>query len=129
MSAELEAGRELDALIAERVLGYPGAAIGGWDNPRTLPDGRILPNLTPRPYSTEIRWAWVVVEKLRDLGFSLRWRAHNCRWYAYFVWGADDAADADADTAPLAICRAALKARALTPESESTNQLGAPEPE
>lgn len=76
---KLEAGRELDALVAERVMEIDLAAVRdevGWYK---HPDGYTRREPPCLPYSTEIAAAWEVVEKLGAV--------------------------------PLAICRAALKAK------------------
>ena len=98
-SVELKAGRELDALVAEKVMG---------DLP---PRGYSIPD-----YSIFISAAWAVVEKLYltsefFLETSYYGMDKNKRWWAQFsTHGIDDEFHAEAPTAPLAICRAALKA-------------------
>ena len=152
MTAELVAGRELDALVAEKVMGLvPGKDFGTWpkhvwqldddgevDNfaydgdkhngPRcTLCDYSYChhcegPNDTcdkpPPGYSTYLLWAWRVVERLQlavipDAAGG--WRAapdpfEGPHWYERNVneweWG---------ETAPVAICRAALAASGPEP--------------
>ena len=81
----MKAGRELDDKIDVEIFGYPSL----------------------RQYSTQIADAWLVVEK---------WDKYEIAWDGYrFI--AQVANDEDAawslgiaDTAPLAICLAALKA-------------------
>lgn len=103
----MKAGRELDALTAEKVMGLRvvrcpdhGDCIYWHAYGPDRPDGQ-LPE-----YSTDIAEAWQVVEKLRDLDPEIWWDVH---WECVFntndsrVWGT-------ADTAPEAICRAALAA-------------------
>lgn len=135
MTETREAGRELDALIAEKVMGivwdesrcrvcgWPlasfgceaGACVGGSD----IYD-RQHPADAPRHYSTDIAAAWLVVEKLvpdrssriqlDSLGF------YGEEWRCLFI--VEDEADAtlsddgwgEAPTAPLAICLASLAA-------------------
>jgi hypothetical protein len=132
MSEPMTAGRELDALIAERVMGHvlksPVYAtpdyVLEWDGPpgNGTSRARELPH-----YSTEITAAWEVVEKLdaqkhfleierrgdrrEDGDYFMRWA---CGLWPSYV-------EAEAETVPLAICRAALKAvavRALPTEQE-----------
>jgi hypothetical protein len=94
----MKAGKELDALIHNNIFG--------------------LPVFDPPAYSTEIQPAWLVVEKFRQ-GYNGKAAAcievvvtdlptpvdTYCR-----IYGPDTAeALAHADTAPLAICLAALK--------------------
>src|SRR3990167_1498198 len=113
----MEPGREMDALIAEKVMGWEkavnswgnGADIG-WNLPSLLPHDpeRRTWSRDPLPYSTDISAAWQVVEKTR-VGV----RPYGAGWIAE----SEDAGrmygnsyQAIADTAPYAICLAALKA-------------------
>lgn len=96
---KLEAGPELDALVAKVVFGEPHQAAMA---------------LGPHPYSTDIDTAWTAVEKMvfqRGLvvivkGDGLRTGDHVPAWTVLV----DGATRTDAKLAPLAICRAALKA-------------------
>jgi len=67
----LPAGPALDALVAERVLGWTRSTdprcLGWWNDPTDL--GRpVSPNWLPA-YSTDIAAAWAVVEHMRARGF------------------------------------------------------------
>lgn len=101
----MTAGRALDALIATKVMhDIPGQALG------------------PRHYSTDIAAAWEVVEKLRTLAFVSIGTANGelmpnglpeRLWVCTLSCLGDDVhshIEGEADTAPLAICRASLKA-------------------
>lgn len=91
----LPAGRELDALIHDKVMGLE------W----------CIEHPELQPYSTDISAAWEVVEKLNHHGFLLSFlntRSPGNRYLVEFRDKGDYVAAAD--TAPLAICRAALKA-------------------
>ena len=117
---ELPAGRELDALIAEKVMGRvvthpeqssPGYLLEWSGDAYEVGGARTLPS-----YSTDIADAWEVVAKL-ETGRphrQVRLSGYNVdEWFcdvALFlgedrgtVWG-------EGNSAPLAICRAALKA-------------------
>jgi hypothetical protein len=116
----LEAGRELDALIAVRIMGYIQAP-----NPSVL----FTPNHTdehpeicfgPKPYSTDIAYAWQVVERMKEhapvefKNLSLVAYCYN-RTYASFsaeaIRHGEGFEEANGEYAtPLAICRAALAA-------------------
>ena len=117
-------GRELDALVAEKVMGQKvksAAELGGlysvegdfFVNPpdRSEP---VYAHTLPLPhYSTDIAAAWEVVEKLRVEGLRLRLVEYTDGFYAAFGAMAIDTAPWQAsqvETAPLAICLAALKA-------------------
>jgi len=110
-------GRELDALVAEKVMG--AKITFGIDYSRQnikLFDGCGK----PPTYSTTIHAAWKVVEKLRHRNFSFT--SHNDvgmsgsastpgkGWMAVFHIEGGPMDYTYADTAPLAICKAALKA-------------------
>lgn len=118
----MEAGRELDALIAEKVMGwsykpyYNGG--GEWvKDGRKVAFGGFDGGSLPR-YSTDIAAAWLVVEKMGNWhGFDflvqmLQPRGSNtyeAGWYEQDYDGFQPRATGDADTVPLAICLAALK--------------------
>jgi len=128
----MEAGREMDALIAEKVIGlhvewrsgvpmWVGKDLPG--SPYVLGDG--LYGHTIDNYSTEIRDAWKVLEKFNEIGLvvvvgSKRFLdTRNLVWYALigmakpideFDMNANILGEAEAPTAPLAVCRTALLA-------------------
>lgn len=128
----MEAGREMDAAVATRVMGWrlDGADWIGADNrwaayADDAPpfSGGRRPRFAP---STDIAAAWLVVERLQELGcnnFSLEWEREKFgsdqQWmYAMNVprhvsgsksVGMPDPVVLSAATAPLAICLAALR--------------------
>jgi hypothetical protein len=152
--SELEAGRELDALVAEKVMGWqrlgeddyskPGHPLGllsDFDQKGPHPriqspesgafyfcpcqDGRYQrPDAIEPPfYSTDIAAAWQVVERIKELegcGLFVTWAnaeyGDPSHWEVGFVeagdegYGHEQRIVATADTAPLAICGAALAA-------------------
>jgi hypothetical protein len=104
----MKAGRELDALVAEKVMGLPpvyGPTGIKWDGP--------IP-----AYSTDIAAAWEVVERIKgsqpESTFSIEWI--GTQWRVDFVYQNYDWYNEgdQADTAPHAICLAALKAVGYT---------------
>ncbi len=113
---QLVASRELDALVAERVMGWKKWVPA---RPESLPitslatpcwedtDGRVIAQHSWNP-STEISAAWEVVEKLKqrdkDNTFFLEIEFYNNAWNCQI----GGSVEASAPTAPLAICRAAL---------------------
>ena len=110
--ASLPAGPGLDRLVAEKVMGFVSEDYvppGRW---HCRPDGReewFQP-------STNIAHAWEVVERLDAQGWDVV--VINCtgchgeagRWAADIVNDEHGAIGVHADTAPLAICLAALAA-------------------
>ena len=128
----LPAGRELDALVAEKVMGlsvedyrYPMGWKRGkahsWAEEDVVLWGNILCILNPDGtrkllddgfhvvvpyYSTSIAAAWELVIKLDKYVFAVS-RSYR-GWYGDF--SLEETHIGLADTAPLAICRAALKA-------------------
>jgi hypothetical protein len=133
----LPAGRELDALVAEKVFGcnvkWPMGEGGRgycdckpkrtryyktWPHGITTEEGCNYPEL--HEYSESIAAAWEVVEKLLSIYPGFRVEAHvayqSISEERRVFWTAgedDDRSDwhASGPTAPLAICRAALKAK------------------
>jgi hypothetical protein len=99
----LEAGPVLDALIMGKVFNEPA-----------YPHG-----YTTSPYSTDIAFAWEVVEEIRKMGFIIQFwiegrdnRKYECIIETYDYndeYGRGSRWVSYAPTAPLAICRAALK--------------------
>ncbi len=128
---KLEAGRELDALVAEKVMGYTPVKVTeypAYDDNRNwvdIGDYVIYPEgvafcTRVKDYSTDISAAWQVMEKIESLdnvqGVGLRggeyyWKQYSLRWN---FWvnnnGMYPEVDVYGETAPLAICRAALMA-------------------
>lgn len=118
----LEAGRETDALVAERVFGkpWPSVSVARWwteDGRYCGPGGEWSERINDRlpAYSTDIAAAFEVVEKIRETCCDFTLERAGAAWYADFRMGV-----ASADTAPLAICRAALAATSPQPEQRST---------
>jgi hypothetical protein len=102
----MKPGRELDALVAEKVTGWPAARdakaiseTGYW----TAGDERFIHGLPA--YSTEIAAAWQVVEKLIATG---DWCDFELDYEPTLLWCCGG--KTYAPTAPHAICLAALKA-------------------
>jgi hypothetical protein len=110
----VKAGEKIDHLIAEKVMGYewrqkPGTIGLFWDRDRNSAVVEL-----PK-YSTKISAAWQVIDKLIEsgaevnVGFSDKWDCDidypiGCNWRKV------------GDTAPLAICLAALEAVGVTYE-------------
>lgn len=145
-SLTLDAGRELDALIAVRVMGIAPADVrvrGEVDTPLVRvwnaspfwrQDGRhdrygLTMNADAPPYSTDIAAAWKVVERLKEAGHEIHvtnsWPYNRgSRWMCEVCSGNEATPNtiwhsAKADTAPLAICRAALSAAPPSVEHET----------
>jgi len=118
---DLKPGRELDALIAERVMGYKRAHMDDpeinfagdiWLNPNGT---KYLHTAALPEYSTSIEAAWEVVEKLHELGFffDLHWDLNTSVWTTSFKKSSDISEPnfySKEREAPHAICKAALKA-------------------
>lgn len=95
---EHKVGRELDALIHTEIFGHEICPV----HQSHSCCGRTLFN-----YSTQIAPAWLVVEKMSPY-FDIFQDGGG--WVCRFGWGDKKTLAAYADTAPLAICLAALKA-------------------
>lgn len=106
----MEAGREMDALIAVKIFGYielPPPAM-----PRLQKPGKYGVEMLfhVNHYSTDIKAAWEVVEKLEQ---SMGWAFNRLTPHEYLFEFFNDSMEramAISDSAPLAICRAALMA-------------------
>lgn len=143
--AEMPAGREMDALVAEKVMGWrawaerrgdytyivfqlPGERepFAKYRNPEAeraryapiafadIDEMKHVVCDIPR-YSTEIAAAWEVVSALGERApfpqyLEVANRYSDAAWIAKVFEGGVMVAEAYADTAPLAICRAALAA-------------------
>jgi hypothetical protein len=120
------AGRELDALVAEKVMGWREIHRSLFTGYKPGHKGKIQKvSCSPRlgchripNYSTDIAAAWEVVEKVtsavgphrEEFNFSMGGPRRN-KWTCQFCPGCVcHPAEASADTVPLAICLAALKA-------------------
>lgn len=120
---ELKPGPELDALVAEKVMKCR-EILAKPDGPIALYRAEEYLYEDPKPYSTSIACAWEVVEKIRltldPIGRQWRPTIQHCgskyRWRCEFELENDNAGDdttmyfAEADSASLAICLAALAA-------------------
>jgi hypothetical protein len=123
--------RELDALVAEKVMGEQ--VRGTWIIDGVRPDGIPNRQCPVEHYSSDIASAWEVVEKLADLGWCIELKHYpkgspqGPKWLV-FLWREFDAGEGEiirepafqlpADTAPLAICLAALKAAGALPAKD-----------
>jgi hypothetical protein len=140
----LDAGRELDAMVAERVMGWRWLNYRWHDGtskqllwpsdadeqPRgddfdRLYDGRLVP--WDINYSTDIAAAWQVVEHFheqRGWFVSIQsdggWNFHNNGTTKGWEVTIGREGEAFAPTLPLALCRAALKAVAATSQSPAS---------
>lgn len=105
------APREIDRMIAERVMGWTNLSITGTPF-GTTPEGKVH-RIVP-PYSTDMSAAWEVVERLRLLGYQggMNWArsrsGYECTFESLPI-SPDERRFSKAETAPLAICLAALQ--------------------
>jgi hypothetical protein len=132
---QLPAGQELDALVAEKVMEEAKPLVGHEDvhlEPRKSCGGNWLcwPEYdrgdmcewAPAPFSTDIRAAWEVAEKMneelwkRGIVFEMGNNPHNPKraWWVNLIFaeqnGRHETEIISAEIMPLAICRDALKA-------------------
>lgn len=114
----MKAGRELDALVAEKVMGCTLKAGGdprtddpwlcGCEDEAHREDNEYDVRTYIKPYSSSIAAAWEVMDILKD-GFATSYYTAEEGWTFVFRGQA-----ATAGTAPLAICMAALKAKVVS---------------
>lgn len=102
---DMKPGRELDALIAEKVMGF-------WDTHAAQYGETPVP-----PYSTDIAAAWQVTEKFEGVNVL----THKNGWQVQLVPRnsklAYDVHIANGTTAAHAICLAALKAKGISDQT------------
>ena len=127
----MEAGPQLDRLVAERVMGWEYVIDGegtGWIDTATEQfiakyshEDPSQPEIEPPPFSTHIASAWEVVEKLKTNGMLINldddgegWEVEIFEVNTVGRSGHCVEWDSYASKAPLAICRAALKAITLS---------------
>ena len=112
---EMKAGRELDNLIAEFVMGaidkdFDEIYTNEWRFKRE--NGTWFPSCH---YSTEISAAWEIVEKMREVGYFIRLadqdKFFRARFYDPEFLPVEKPSWVKAETAPEAICKAALLAK------------------
>lgn len=111
----MKASRELDALVAKKVMGF--RVLSTWDadgTPKHVIDANQCEVDTaywPPAYSTDIAAAWEVVEKTKLLDTYVLTRAYaGEKWQVIEMGGDWQNPIATGDSAPHAICLAALKA-------------------
>lgn len=109
---QMPAGREIDMRIAEMLHGsYHDWQSCEWclSEERGYAKGETASNVHGQRYSTDIAAAWQVIEKMRNEGwfFDIGDEVETPEIYVRFH-RQDGASLVIADTAPLAICRAAL---------------------
>lgn len=123
--ARREAGPELDALVAEHVMGWRPHVFGNCVNqmqPPDRPEQNGIPQVrTVPPYSTDIAAAWEVVDVLvRDDVFtsiSFCGSSPEERWVCFLrLRGRTETFYAP--TAQIAICRAAVRCAAVRAKQE-----------
>jgi len=116
----MEAGPEMDALVAERVMGWQLSEYrivrpdgSSFDAPiREMWDDPLYSRYSLPPYSTDIAAAWQVVEHMRTIEFDIDLllmpdsQDRCCLEHSARI---ESKVCAYAPDMPLAICRAALK--------------------
>lgn len=115
--------REIDAMVAEKVMGWTKAEPLDGRSRAWPPDCKIKMwphGISIPPYSTDIASAWEVVERMgrwhgfdfivRTTGGLYGKKEWEAGWYEDGFEGPESRAVADADTVPMAICLAALAA-------------------
>lgn len=133
--------REIDALVAEHVMGWVSTAAGELLSPQQairVRDGEAVFDTIEIPprYSTDIKAAWEVVEKMRGERpqcadsyiapyywqlaeyYQGGWEVGFGNHIPYEGFSFDPTLSARAETAPMAICLAALKAKGVGYEAD-----------
>ncbi|PZD95205.1 hypothetical protein DNH61_11640 [Paenibacillus sambharensis] len=110
----MEPGRELDALVAEKVLGWKQCSVEGtakiaYGKPSDFRDHE--PRVRIGDYSTDIAAAWEVVEKMRSNDYLLDIGNGSGAGYAAMFYNPNKTIfliGPYTETAPDTICKAAL---------------------
>lgn len=109
---EIPAGRALDAIVAERVMGWRRRKN---QHPFSgTPPGETNDATGATPlFSTDIAAAWDVIARLMESHFMVSVTvSHEMGWWCVVYPPSGSAVETEyAESAPLAICRAALAAR------------------
>ena len=128
----MEPGRELDALIAEKVMECSVSYIIHSPEPRCgcrsqhhngrvgeayIDHGQLCVLRAIPEYSTNIAAAWEVVEKMRE-NQTVGIHEYSEGWEVVLIGPGCAVADGQADTAPHAICLAALQVVGHTIDTE-----------
>lgn len=121
----MKPGRDLDALVAEKVMGWLNnekdtLAPGMWGIMDWRADGTPFLAANFPSYSTDITAAWEVVDRLSSDGSwvlhgqeGLGWEAELNYQNGRFLQNEDTVSIGRGNTAPHAICLAALKAEGI----------------
>jgi hypothetical protein len=117
MIAELPASRQLDALVAEHILGTPPQYIIVGPASEMRDWGPLGMQLTApiEHYSTRMGPAWDVVERMQELEED--GKTTNAVWWNFWHSGQAHLCDMSASEAALAVCRAALSSIVIPRES------------
>ena len=105
-TSDLPAGADLDRLVAEKVMGWKPVPCTCHKDQTKIP-GRSNGDGVHFNPSTNIAHAWEVVARFTPRGVKVMHFEEHGTWAANFGY---QAMNSLADTAPLAICRAALEA-------------------
>lgn len=118
----MNAGTELDRLIAEKVMGWTQVATDGVSSYGTPPEDQLRErdghgtgegHFHVPYYSTSIADAWRVVESMAKEGFEPSLDFEGGRWKVCVFEEGYIIAGYAAESAPLAICLCALKAKGV----------------
>ena len=119
----MKPGRELDALVAKKVMGWDGfsgiietspeVGFSTEEIDELVKTGKL--RFRPPEYSTDIAAAWQVVEKMQRENHDFAIHITSCRdednqWQPHFNISVTRTLLTGSKTAPHAICLAALKA-------------------
>lgn len=128
--------RKIDALVAEHVMGLEvqkDQITKNWYSEKTPDDKSEFfigkSNDKIPKYSSDISAAWAIVEKVESHTFTLTAEEDKLpMWGAAFgFWNSEkqdfDLIESLADSAPLAICLAALKVSGIEPPTQSKSEM------
>lgn len=100
-------GRKTDLIIADKIMGFPKEIINNNGFKKDY-DGSFV-QVCPE-YTSDIYAAWEIVEKSTSFELSQPQAYDDKTWFCSISFKNTHSFDGKAETAPLAICRAALLA-------------------
>lgn len=108
---QIEAGRELDALVAVEVMGWSSWRIDEMEEHwgRRGPGSSYESGYEPPRYSTTGDGMLAVLERMRELGWAVEIQAEDKHWWVDFYRPIEEKIG-HATTLPHAVCLAALEA-------------------
>jgi len=106
----MQPGVELDDIIATKIMGWERDVNHDYGKIYADKQGYMVMTVDEFKPSTEIEHAWMVVDKLNEMGYSIETRQYANGYASVVTWLKNPQHGAIVgDTVPNAICLAAIK--------------------